>query len=239
MILADFHIHSTFSDGSLTIAEIVDLYGSRGFGAICITDHLCEEKTLLGKTAKFLHRTLTKQNFPLYIETIKQEAERAWRQYRLLVIPGFEVTKNSLFNHRSAHVLAIGIDKYISADQDILQATREIRRHGALAVAAHPVFTGSFEPQTYHLWHRRHEIQHEFDAWEVASGPNLFSEVLHSGFKMIASSDLHHASQINSWKTIVNAEKNQEAILHAIRQQNIEFKFFEDRAQNLLPLKAR
>ncbi|MEL4881681.1 hypothetical protein AAEH85_22275, partial [Shewanella algae] len=81
-------------------------YGSRGFGAIAITDHLCEEKTFLGKSARWLNRSLTRESFPRYIETIKQEAERAWQQYRMVVIPGFELTKNSLFNHRSAHVVA-------------------------------------------------------------------------------------------------------------------------------------
>jgi 3',5'-nucleoside bisphosphate phosphatase len=239
MILADFHIHSTFSDGSLTIPEIIDLYGSRGFGAIAITDHLCEEKSLLGVTAHWLGRSLTRENFPLYIKTIKEEAARAWKQYKMLVIPGFEITKNSLFNHRSAHVLAIGIEKYITADQDIMAAVREIRANGALAIAAHPVFTGDFEPQTYHLWNRRHEIQNEFDAWEVASGPTLFSEVLHSGLKMIASSDLHHAKQINSWKTKLDCEKNQAAIFEAIREQRLEFFFFEDQVRELSSLVAK
>ncbi len=44
MILGDFHIHSNFSDGRFSIPEIVDLFGGRGFGAIAITDHLCEER---------------------------------------------------------------------------------------------------------------------------------------------------------------------------------------------------
>ena len=38
--LGDLHMHSTFSDGKLTIPELVDLFGSRGFGVIAITDHL-------------------------------------------------------------------------------------------------------------------------------------------------------------------------------------------------------
>lgn len=44
-MLADFHMHSNLSDGSLPIRQLVDLYGGMGFGAIAITDHLCEQKT--------------------------------------------------------------------------------------------------------------------------------------------------------------------------------------------------
>ena len=38
-LLCDFHVHTQWSDGKLTIAEVVDLYGSSGnFDVIAITD---------------------------------------------------------------------------------------------------------------------------------------------------------------------------------------------------------
>src|SRR5690349_3064757 len=98
MILADLHIHSTFSDGKLTIPELVDFYGRRGFGAIAITDHLCETQTVIGKAARYLGRTLTPATFPFYRELLKSEAARAWDRYRMVVIPGVELTKNSILN---------------------------------------------------------------------------------------------------------------------------------------------
>ena len=226
MILCDFHVHSRFSDGQMTVAELVDFYGKRGFGAIAITDHLCESESFLGRSARWLERSLTERSFPVYIETIKEQAERALRVYGMIVLPGFEVTKNSLLNHRSAHVLAIGTDRYVSADQDPLQVAREIRSNGGLAIAAHPVHTGVNEPQTYYLWNRRHEYADEFDAWEVASGPVLYNEVRDSGLKLIASSDLHCREQVSSWKTRVDCERNGEAILDGIREQRVEFVFY-------------
>ena len=42
MLLCDFHIHSNYSDGKLSVPEIVDFYGERGFDCICITDHLAD-----------------------------------------------------------------------------------------------------------------------------------------------------------------------------------------------------
>jgi len=93
---------------------------------------------------------------------------------------------------------------------------------------AHPWNTQKREKQTYHLWDRREELRAEFDAWEVASGPHLFDEVLRSNFPRIASSDLHHRRQLRSWKTGFTCERSQTAIFEAIRKQEITFHFYEE-----------
>ena len=229
MILGDFHIHSTFSDGKLTIPELVDFYGSRGFGAIAITDHLCEERSSIGKAAHhLLSRTLTRATFPLYQEILKSEAKRAWNQYQMLVIPGFEITKNTMSNKRSAHMLALGVTEWVSADQDVRDISKQIRALGGLTIAAHPVPTRLKEKQTYYLWDRRQELAPLFDAWEVASGKHLFEEVLRSGLPMLASSDLHQPRQITSWKTLVDCDATAPSVLAAIRAQKITFTYFRE-----------
>jgi len=230
MFLADFHIHSDFSDGKMAIPQIIDLYGSHGFGAIAITDHLCESRSVLGKASAYLNCTLTPANYPLYLEILNSEAERAWDQYRMVVIPGFELTKNSVLNHRSAHVLGLGITDFIQADGDVLELAREIRNRGGLAIAAHPVWTRVLEKQTYHLWDRRHELVDAFDAWEVASGSVIFPEVEKTRLPKIASSDLHIPRQLTSWKTVLECERHPEAILDAIRDQRVSFRFYREAA---------
>ena len=217
-ILSDFHIHSTFSDGKMTIPEIVDFYGQRQFGAIAITDHLCEQNTFLGKASAYLNCTLTKATFPLYQKILCTEAERAWDQYRMVLIPGIEITKNSISNHRSAHVLGLGITEWVSPDGDISEVLDRIHNVGGLTIAAHPVWTRIYEKQTFHLWDRREELAEKFDAWEVASGPHLFKEVEDAGYPMIASSDLHRPNQIESWKTLIHGEKNTQSILENIKR---------------------
>ncbi len=52
MLLCDFHIHTNYSDGKLTVPEVVDFYGRRGFDCICITDHLADPRRLIGKLAR-------------------------------------------------------------------------------------------------------------------------------------------------------------------------------------------
>src|SRR5581483_8592077 len=138
-----------------------------------------------------------------YLEILKSEAMRAWELYRMVVIPGFELTKNSVSNHRSAHILGLGVTDFLRADGDAIDLARAIRGQGGLAVAAHPVSTRKIEKQTYHLWDRRCELAEEFDAWEVASGPYLFDEVAETCLPKIASSDLHVPKQVTSWKTVL------------------------------------
>lgn len=231
MFLADFHVHSNMSDGILSIPDLVDFYGERGFGAIAITDHACEVTTFFGKTARFFGKTLTQETFETYLEIIAQQAERAKDQYGMIVLPGVELTKNSLSNHRSAHIVALNIRKWISPDQDIADILKQIRAQDAFSIAAHPVWTRKLEPQTYHLWDNREEFATAFDAWEVASGAHLFSEVAETRLPKIANSDLHHPQQINAWKTQFQCERHPEAILRAIQKQEVDFQFFKDQTQ--------
>ena len=226
--MADFHIHSTFSDGKLTIPKLVDLYGKRGFGAIAITDHVCEKSTFIGLAANCLGRTLTPATFPIYLEILKSEARRARDLYDMVVLPGFELSKNSILNRRSAHILGVGISSFLWADGDAITLARAIRSQGGIAIAAHPVSTRKIEKQTYYLWDRREELAQEFDAWEVASGSVLFPEVLESNLPKIANSDLHIRSQLSSWKTILRCDRTPEAVLDAVRRQEVHFGFYDE-----------
>lgn len=238
MFLGDFHTHTHFSDGRLDLPGLVDLYGKRGFGALAVTDHICEIHHWLGQSAKWLNRTLTPESFPVYIETLKEQIERAWKQYKMVVIPGFEITKNSTNPQDSAHILVLGVTEWISPDQSVESILKKVRDLGGVNVAAHPVSTRKFEPQTYYLWNHKEELAPYFDAWEVASGPFLFDEVYHSQLPLLANSDLHHPRQINSWKTRFDCEKHPEVILNAIRDQDVEFVFYKERKAVFEPLKT-
>ncbi|MDB5037242.1 MAG: phosphotransferase [Bacteriovoracaceae bacterium] len=228
MIIGDFHIHSTFSDGKLTIPEIIDLYGQHGFGAIAITDHLCEEKAFLGKAAAYLGKTLTRATFPLYQEILKSEAERAWKMYRMLVIPGVEFTQNSIVNHRSSHILGLGLSEYISADRDIVDIARSIRAQGGLAIAAHPLSPNRMAANPYLLWDRREELRSEFDAWEITLHQTLLDDVVKSDLPKIASSDFHGMRHFHSWKTTFDCERTVESVLESIRLQKLDFTYFKE-----------
>ena len=222
-MLADFHIHTTFSDGKLSLREVVDLFGRKGFGVIAITDHLCEEDTLLGRAALYLNKTLTRQNFQNYIDQIKEEAERAWKLYKMLVLPGYEITKNSIRNHRSAHILAIGVEEYIPANLDVVSTSRKIKSLGGISVAAHPISMGNFRKGNYFLWDQRFELEEEFDAWEITDNGYVLKDVLDSKLPKIANSDFHSMRQLKAWRNEIYTEKNPQAVLDAVRNQKLKF----------------
>ena len=235
-MLCDFHLHSTFSDGQLTIPELVDLYGSKGFGAIAITDHLCDQSSPLGRAARILGRSLTEATYPLYRSIVQSETERAFEQYGMVLISGVEITLNRLSQSRSAHVVALGVAGWVDVDHPPEKVLEDVRAQGALTVAAHPLFTGKLEPQTYFLWNHRHEVSHLIDAWEVNHRDRVYEEVLDEKLPIIASSDFHHPKHLQSWKTVLSCERRQEAILSSIKTQQLGIEYYADNSVSSLAL---
>lgn len=236
MLLTDLHIHSNFSDGRHSIHDIVDIYGNAGFDAIAITDHLAETNTLIGKITERLDVTLTKKNFDSYIETIEEERERAWRQYGMIVVTGFEITKNNISPLKSSHIVALDVKEFLSAEDDSAVILKKIRSIGGLGIAAHPLFTRRLEPQTFHLWLRRKELRHYVDAWEIGNGWFFSKHLSKTGLPVIANSDFHYFSQLTSWKTLVDAKKNKDDILDGIRRQKVQFIFYKAEDKMLQPV---
>lgn len=224
-LLCDFHVHTRWSDGRLTPAEVIDLYGSTGkFDVIAITDHILMKKDLLaraGRLATLGRRAygLHEETFEAYLADIRKEAERARAQYGMLVIPGAEITQNRLRGRKNSHIIALDIRKYISADQTADAILREIRRQGALSVACHPHHrtTRRVEISTCYLWDHRKELSDLVDVWEAANRDDLFSVTSLKHYPYVANSDFHKAKHLYSWKTLVRCEKNWPAIKDALR----------------------
>lgn len=86
MLLCDFHIHTKYSDGSLELRKVVDLFGQAGFDVIAITDHVVNGDSMIGKFAYRFRFTITEKNFNEYMENVRYESERAWNKYEMLVI---------------------------------------------------------------------------------------------------------------------------------------------------------
>jgi len=46
-LLCELHAHTTWSDGSLELEQVVDLYGRRRFDVLSITDHVVRGDDML------------------------------------------------------------------------------------------------------------------------------------------------------------------------------------------------
>ena len=225
-LLCDFHVHTQWSDGKLSVAEVVDLYGATGkFDVIAITDHILTKKDMLaraGRLATLGRRAfgVREDDFPAYLEDIAFQARRAWETYGMLVVPGAEITQNRLTGRKNSHIIALDIKRYVSADQSAHEILREIRRQNALSIACHPHHrtTRRIEISTCYLWDHRDELVELVDVWEAANRDDLFSVTSLKHFPYVANSDFHKPKHLYSWKTLVRSEKTWPAVKDALRQ---------------------
>ena len=224
-LLCDFHIHATWRDGRLSLREVVDLYGQTGkFDVIAITDHILLKKDFLARAGRLAtlgrrRYSVTEETFDEYLADIAREAQRAKRDYGMLVIPGVEVTQNHIRARKNSHVIALGIKKYISADQNAEDILKEIRRQGALSIACHPHHrtTRRLEISTCYLWDHRKELADLVDVWEAANRDDLFSVTSLKHYPYVANSDFHKEKHLHSWKTLIRAKKDWPSISAALR----------------------
>ncbi len=224
-LLCDFHVHTQWSDGRLTIREVVDLYGqTRRFDVIAITDHILMQRDLLaraGRLASLGRRqfSVTRERFDDYLAEIQHESRRARELYGLLVIPGAEVTQNHIRSKKNSHIIALNIKKFISADQPAEEILREIRRQGALSIACHPHHrtTRRVEIGTCYLWDQRKRLVELVDVWEAANRDDLFSVTSLKHYPFVANSDFHKPKHLYSWKTLLRCEKKWDAIAATLR----------------------
>lgn len=218
MLLADFHIHTTWSDGKLSIAEVVDLFGRSGHDVIAITDHVVNSDTLIGKVAHRFGLTVTAQNFAVYREEIEREKRRALDQYGMVVIAGFELTQNCISRNNAAHVLALGVEEFISADGTVEEMLERAQRMSRVVVACHPHEQSDWLSNTFYLWNRRADVSHLVDLWEVACRFDLFPPVARAKVPFIGNSDFHRTEHLYAWKTLMPARKNELAIYRMLKE---------------------
>lgn len=211
----DFHIHTTWSDGSCSLEEVIHLYGEAGFDVIAVTDHVLD--TLSYENSMSTGHppcSVPPERFGDYQAALWEAASLAWTEYGMLLIPGVELTNNT----SRYHILSLDNKEFISPDLEVPDIISEARRQQALTVACHPsVRNHSGEDPSAHLWSNHEEYATLFDAWEVANRDDLFNVVGLKKFNYIANSDFHEPRHLYSWKTLLRCEKNVESVKQAIR----------------------
>ncbi len=230
MLLCDFHIHSNYSDGKLSVPEIIDFYGEHGFDCICITDHLADPKRLIGKLSELANLTLGQEQVGEYFAVIARERQRAWRRYKMLVMTGIEFNKDGYTRKTSAHLLGIDLKSPIDASHEIPELIAEIHSQGGLAVASHPhIMKSEWGKNTLYFWENQEKYAPLLDAWEIANRNNIFNDVGLKRLPFIANSDFHKPKHIYSWKTLIYCEKEDEAIKDCIRRnEHIALTLYRD-----------
>src|SRR5215469_14482579 len=218
ILLCDLHTHSVYSDGKLTLPELVDFYGQRGFDVLCVTDHICDYTKLIGRVTNLSGLVLTLDLVPEYFDILEKEKKRALDKYRMILMAGLEFNKDGLTKRSSAHLLAVDLKGPIDPGLSITRTIAEIHSQGALAIASHPhEFKTHWGKNTLYFWEHIDQYAPLLDAWEVANRDDIFNPIGLKRLPFVANSDFHKPKHIFSWKTVLFCEKDPEAIKQCIR----------------------
>jgi predicted metal-dependent phosphoesterase TrpH len=218
LLLCELHAHTTWSDGLLTLPELVDLYGRSGFDVLCVTDHAVR----LDDPAP---RAVDSWAWPAFTAAVRAEAERALADYDLLLIQGLELSDNREDPDLSAHVLALGLDQYVPVDEGIMAAVEAANRQGAALIAAHPYSNLDSTPlrATRRIWRERGIFRDLIHRYELFNRNEVFAWVAAEELPPVATGDVHRAEHLASWKTLLPCDREPEAVVGHLRSRGRVF----------------
>lgn len=216
-LLAELHSHTTWSDGDLSVGEIVELYGSAGFDVLCVTDHAYrEDDPVITPSA----RGVTAESHADYLAEIEGASVLAQRRYGLLVLPGLELSYNDLDPRRSAHAVAVGLREHPSLADGLAAALQGADAAGAALIGAHPddaVDTTSRSHPTLGFAADPDGLGGLVHRFELFNRSQLFPWVAAAGRASVASGDFHRVEHLGGWKTLIPCARREEAIVEYLR----------------------
>jgi 3',5'-nucleoside bisphosphate phosphatase len=210
-LLAELHAHTTWSDGELGVGEIVDLYGMAGFDVLAVTDHVV-------RSAEGLH--VRADDFAAYLAEIDAEAERAARQYGLVLVPGLELTVEDEDPRRAGHAVAVGLRRFVGVDDGLDDALRQARTVGAALIAAHPYTLERALSATRGTARFAEEpawAAEVVDRFELLNRDDVFGWVAERKLPAVASGDFHRHEHLSTWKTLISCARAEAAVVEELR----------------------
>jgi len=142
-------------------------------------------------------------------------AQKLAKKSQLIIIPGLEVET------RRGHILALNITTLIPPKLSLAETIQKIHNAGGVAVFAHPA--ALFKT----AWGNKKTLSSYLDAVEVinsAAFPFILSTHLSCRLAeqlklpKTAGSDAHHASEIGTSYTLIDADSNIDDVAEAIRK---------------------
>jgi predicted metal-dependent phosphoesterase TrpH len=218
-LLCELHAHTTWSDGALSLTELVDLYGTSGFDVLAVTDHVIRSDDpwpAENPGGSWIHEG----NHRAYLDAIQEEALRARERYDLLLVPGLELTYNDPDPDIACHAVAVGLREFVSVDRGIAEAMSEARAAGAAIIAAHPhepAMERRPDRSTQRFWREWRLLGGLIDRFELFNQREVFGWVANAGLPSIASGDFHRLEHLSSWKTLLPCERTEAAVVAHLR----------------------
>jgi 3',5'-nucleoside bisphosphate phosphatase len=219
-LLCELHSHSRWSDGDLSVAELVDLHGRAGFDVLCVTDHVIRSNDPWREREGTRARSVDETRWEAYAADIEHEARRALALYGLVLVPGLELTFNDVESVKAAHAVAVGLRRFVSVERGIADAMRTARDAGAALIAAHP-YDGP-EPESTDLrvtrrFARDYGLRLLAHRFELFNQSQLFGWVAEAGLPAVAGGDVHRVEHLTGWRTLIPCERDEDAVVSYLR----------------------
>jgi predicted metal-dependent phosphoesterase TrpH len=218
-LLAELHAHTTWSDGELTVRELVDLVGVRGFDILCVTDHVVRSDDPSHEGQPSAAVGVTPERYDAYLAELRREGARARALYDLVLIPGLELTYNDPEPLEAAHAAAIGLHEHLDVDDGIEDAVRRARALGAAVVAAHP-YDGELchvQSRLTKRWAHDGALRALAHRFELFNRNQLYGWVAEQSLPCVATGDVHLPAHVTGWKTLIPSAKEEDAVVAYLR----------------------
>jgi hypothetical protein len=195
-LLCELHAHTTWSDGELSLAGVVDLYGSAGFDVRCVTDHVLRSDDPWPLRNGRPCVDATNVRLP--------RRDRARARSRALGLP--TPARARLRAHvqrpepgqgrsrRRGRAAQPRRDRRRAGSGDGAGARRGRRDSRRAPARLRPTPAVPFP--TCYFARRWRELRGLFDRVELFNGRQLFSWVAEAGLPAVACGDLHRAEQL-------------------------------------------
>lgn len=194
----NIHMHTTHSDGQLTVAEAVEFYAGAGYDFICITDH-----------------------------RVPFAGAESVDEWPLLVLDGVELDgrdeEDSFY-----HVVGIGNVGGVTQEMEFVEALKRLQANGSFLIWAHPHWSGNTVVEGMrHSFHGLEVYNCSSQvAYGKGSGAFHWDAVLEKGADMLgfASDDSHFIgafpAETGGWIMVNAPECSQDAIMASIKKGN-------------------
>jgi hypothetical protein len=165
-------------------------------------------------------RYLNAGNHGRYLGAIEAEATRAQAIYDLLLVPGLELTYDDPDPALGAHVVAVGLERFLPLDRTLEDVLADARAAGAALIGAHP-----YPPGTLDGAHRRtgrlaadwSSLRPLVDRLELFNRHELFAWVADERLPAVATGDFHEPEHLATWKTMLPCAKSRRAVVDYLR----------------------
>ena len=235
-LLCELHAHTTWSDGTFALRELVDLYGSHGFDVLVVTDHVLRgDDPWPAQNPEGSH--VHELNYSRYLDAV---AARGAAGPSAVRPPRRTRSRADLQRPRARPGRACRRDRpaVVRLDGprpdrgDVERASGRVRRSSRRIRTA---TTRELRPDraTRRFWREWRLMGGLIDRFELFNQREVFGWVANAGLPSIASGDFHRLEHLATWKTLLPCEKSEAAVVAYLRSSRPAYITRLDRGPSL------